>query len=148
MNAFNSRQNSYQEVAVKTATPVRLVTMLYEGAIRYLRQAADAVQARDLGAKHQAVDRAMAIIQHLQGTLDLERGRNVAADLDRLFDYISTRVFAGSSKMDAAPIEEVIQLLTMLLSGWQEVARHGPGNQVPAPLLAQQTQARRFDIKL
>jgi flagellar protein FliS len=141
-----NRSNAYREVAVQTSSPTRLVVMLYEGAIRFLRESVTAIETKDLIRKRQAVDRAVAIIQHLQGTLDMERGGNVAADLHRLYSYIASRILAGSAKLETAPLEEAIKLLNVLLAGWEEVARKEQNHTVPPALLAQQTVMNGFKV--
>jgi flagellar protein FliS len=136
----------YKEISINTASPAKLVVMLYEGAIRFLRQAEGDVRNKDFAKKSQSVDRAVAIIQHLQGTLDLDKGGNVAFDLDRLYTYITSRIFEGSAKLDLKAFEEAIQLLTTLLSGWEEIARREQEPSVPADLLTQQPAGGRFEL--
>jgi len=138
--------SAYKETSIKTASPAKLVVMLYEGAIRFLRQTEDNIRKKDFAQKSQSVDRAVAIIQHLQGTLDLEKGGKVAYDLDRLYTYISTRIFDASAKLDLKALEEAIQLLTTLLSGWEEIARKEQENPVPTGLLTQQAAGGRFEL--
>ena len=99
-----TRSNPYQETAVQTSSPTKLVVMLYEGAIRFLRQSIEAVGAKDFDRKRQSVDRAMAVIQHLQSTLD-KRGGDVSAELDRLYTYVTARILEGSGKLEVAPFE-------------------------------------------
>jgi len=136
----------YKEISVSTASPAKLVVMLYEGTIRFLRQAEDDIRRKDFAKKSQSVDRAVAIIQHLQGTLDLEKGGNVAFDLDRLYTYIGSRIFEGSAKLDLKAFEEAIQLLTTLLSGWDEIARKEQGQPVRADLVAKEVAGGRFEL--
>jgi flagellar protein FliS len=114
----------YKEISINTASPAKLVVMLYEGAIRFLRQAED----------------------DLQGTLDLDKGGKVAFDLDRLYTYITSRIFDGSAKLEMKAFEEAIQLLTTLLSGWEEIARKEQEQSVPTDLLAQQAAGGRFEL--
>ena len=146
---YNNRSNVYREVAVQTASPTKLVAMLYEGAIRFLRESAEAIESRDLDRKRQSIDRAMAIVQHLHDTLDMARGREVAGSLDRLYSYISMRILEGSTKLETAPLEEAIKLLKVLHAGWEEVAKQELGsttNIVPAPLLAQHASSGGFAL--
>ena len=146
MNLYG-RPNPYQEVAIQTSSPAKLVVMLYEGAIRFLNQSITAIQSRDLNLKRQSIDRAVAVIQHLQSTLDTDKGKEVAADLDRLYTYITSRILDGSGKLEVAPLEEAIKLLTVLLSGWEEVARKEQEHSVPPGLLAQQAMNGRFELR-
>ena len=146
MNPYG-RKNTYQEVAVQTSSPAKLVVMLYEGAIRFLRQSISAIQSKDLNVKRQSVDRAVAVIQHLQSTLDMSQGKEVAADLDRLYTYVIARVLDASGKLEVEPLEEAIKLLTVLLSGWEEVAKKETEHAVPPSLLAQQSMSGRFALR-
>jgi len=115
--------NTYQEIAMQTSSPTKLVVMLYEGTILFLQQSISAIQSNDLDRKRQAVDRAVAVIQHLQSTLDMNRGGEVAAELDKLYSYIHSKILEGSTQLQIAPLEEAIKLLTVLLSGWEEAAK-------------------------
>src|SRR5262249_7270259 len=117
--------------AVQTSSPTGLVVMLYEGAIRDLRDAADAIRKKDLIRKRQTIDRAVAVLQHLQSTLDRERGEGIAADLDKLYDYIISRLLQGSTALDVEPLEEAAKLLTVLLSGWEQLMKMEPQQSIP-----------------
>jgi len=140
------RSNTYQEIAVQTSSPTKLVVMLYEGAIRFLGQSVTAIKSKDIDTKRQSIDRAMAVIQHLQSTLDRDRGGDVAAELDRLYIYITSKVLEGSTKLQTAPLEEAIKLLNVLRSGWEEIVKKEQENAVPTTLLAQQAANGGFRL--
>jgi flagellar secretion chaperone FliS len=135
---YKRPNTTYQEIAVQTSSPTKLVVMLYEGVIRFLQQSISAIESNDLDTKRQAVDRAVAVIQHLQNTLDMDRGGQVAAELDRLYSYIHSRILEGSTKLQIVAFEEAIKLLTLLLSGWEEAARKEEQHAVPTTLLTGQ----------
>lgn len=143
MNYSFNRSSMYQEISVNTSSPTKLVVMLYEGALRFLRQAIDDIGQKNYARKSQSVDRTVAIIQHLQGTLDLEKGQEIAYELDRLYSYMSSRIFEGSAQLDPKALQEVAKLLEMLLSGWEEIARKEQEHTVPTELLA---QPGRFEL--
>ena len=140
------RSNTYQEIAVQTSSPTKLVVMLYEGAIRFLGQSVTAIKSKDIDTKRQSIDRAMAVIQHLQSTLDRDQGGDVAAKLDNLYIYITSKIMEGSTKLQTAPIEEAIKLLNVLLSGWEEIVKKEQENAVPTTLLAQQAANGGFRL--
>src|SRR6516162_9943835 len=108
MSYGNSRSALYKETSVVTASPTKLVVMLYEGAIRFLTNAARDIRNGDLVSKSESVSRAVAIIQHLRGTLDLEKGEHIARDLDSLYQYTLSRVLEGSTKLNSAAVEDAI----------------------------------------
>jgi flagellar protein FliS len=117
--------------------------MLYEGSIRFLRESVTAIDSRDLDRKRQTIDRAVAIVQHLQSTLDMDRGLEVATNLSRLYSYITTRILEGSAKLETDPLKEAIKLLEVLLAGWEDLAKK---EQPPQTLIAQQTVSSGFDL--
>ena len=84
--------NAYRRTEVQSRTPLELVVMLYDGALRFAVQARDAILQRDLHARREATSRLLAIVAELQNTLDLEQGGEVAATLDDLYGYMSRRV--------------------------------------------------------
>jgi flagellar protein FliS len=112
----------YYETSITTASPSRLVVMLYEGAIRFLQQSVEDIQKKDLEGKRKSVDRAIAIMQQLRGSLNKEQGAHIARDLERLYDYIMARIFEGSRKLDTRPIDEAVRLLRTLAQAWERVA--------------------------
>lgn len=146
MNPYANRLGQYEDTAVQTSSPEKLIVMLYEGVIKFLRQAVSAMQSRDIERKRQSIDRALAVIQHLQSTLDRDKGGEVAVELDRLYVYITCRIMDGSVNLQVAPVEEAIKLLTTLLSGWEGVANKEPERAVPTTLLAQQATTQRVQF--
>ena len=143
---YSNPSSLYKETSINTSSPIKLVVMLYEGAIRLVKQAKESTLNKDMVSKCQAVDRAVAIIQHLQGALDFEKGGELTFELDRLYTYINSRIFEGSAKLDVRALDEAIRLLTTLHSGWEELARKQQDDSVPADLLVQQSGAGRFRL--
>lgn len=114
--------NAYRQTEVQSRTPLELVVMLYDGALRFLAVAHDAVVRHDIPARRDAISRVLAIVSELQSTLDLERGGVVAADLDNLYAYITTRVMDAAAKNDTAPLDDARRLLETLRDAWQTIA--------------------------
>ena len=131
MNKWGQPSRSYYETSVTTSSPEQLVVMLYQGAIRYLKQATIEILKKDLAGKRQSIDRAVAIVQHLQSTLDMERGAEISVELDRLYTYVLSRILEGSIELKTAPLEEAVKLLTTLLESWEEIARQKQVQFVP-----------------
>jgi flagellar protein FliS len=113
---------SYLQTQVRSSSPVELVVLLYDGALRSASTASDAMSRKDVPARREALNRLMAIVSELQNTLDLERGGQVAADLDRLYAYMLSRLVDAIAAQDHRPIDEVRRLLATLRDGWQQVA--------------------------
>lgn len=119
--------SAYQQSAVDTASPTELVVMLYDGALRFVGLARAAVERRDIAARSDAISRALAIIGHLRTTLDLDRGGEVAQSLDRLYDYVTSRLLDASFTQQAAPLDDVTKVLTSLRDAWASIGTPSAG---------------------
>jgi flagellar protein FliS len=96
--------------------------MLYDGALRFCEQAADAMDQGDMPAKAMALSRAFAILAELQNTLNVRDGGDVARQLDALYLHMNDRLVDANIQRSSAPIREVIQLLAPLRDAWSQVA--------------------------
>lgn len=113
----------YQSARVNTASPVTLVVSLYEGAMRFLREAIVHDRARELGRRGVALSRAHAIVTELKVTLDHERAPELSAQLDGLYDFVLDRIGEATRKGDATLIEPALSVLGNLLAAWTEIAK-------------------------
>jgi flagellar protein FliS len=114
--------DSYLQTQVKSSSPLELVVMLYDAAIRSTIAANDALVRRDIPARRAAMSKAMAIVGELQGSLNMEQGGKVAEELDRLYTWMTERLVEATVKQDPAPVQEVRKLLETLRGAWHEVA--------------------------
>jgi len=117
---------AYRRVESESRSPLELVVMLYDGALRFLVEARDAHARTDLRARSHAISRVLAIMAELQNTLDLDQGGQVADQLDDLYTYATSRLLDVTLKQDAAAIDEVHKLLTPLRDAWGQIAAQPP----------------------
>ena len=120
---------SYRKTNITTSDPVRLVIMCYEGVIDSLKLAKEKIKEKDYEKKAKAIIKAQDIIDELICSLDLEKGGAIASNLSSLYNYMLRRILHGDVNRDMGAIDEVIGMLTELLSAWQEVASR-PASQV------------------
>lgn len=114
---------TYRQTEVQSRTPLELVTMLNDGVLRFLTAARDAIERRDIPARRDALNRALAIIAELQSTLNLEKGGNVAAELDRLYEYANLRLLDAAMQNDVRAVDEVRKIFEILRDGWSTISR-------------------------
>lgn len=117
----------YREVAVTSsldsASPHRLVTMLFEGLLESLAQARGAIRGLDLETKCRSLGRAGRIVEEgLAAGLDLAAGGTLAADLKALYSYISLRLTHANLRNDGAAVDECYHLIETLRDGWTGIA--------------------------
>lgn len=114
-------RSQYAESQTQTA-PGKLVVMLYDGELRFLHQALEALRRRDLEAQGLYLGKAQRILCHLLGTLDMRAGE-LAHALSNLYRYCLERLVRANAEDNAAYIEEVIRLLAPLRDAWDECER-------------------------
>ena len=119
---YSNGIQSYRKTNVVTADPMRLVIMCYEGAVDNLKLAKQKIDEKDYEAKAKAIIKTREIIDELLCSLDFEKGGVIAKNLSSLYNYMTRRIIHGDVNQDMGAIDEVIGMLTELLSAWQEVA--------------------------
>lgn len=123
-------RSSYREAGVRGASPVRLVICLYEQTIEDLRRAVVALGRNDIEARTRSINHALMVIAQLQNSLNMERGGEVARNLERFYGIVRASLHDAQVKQSAGIIGQQISHLTMILEAWQEVER---ATAAPAP---------------
>ena len=123
---------SYRETQIKTAAQGKLILMLYDGAIKFLNLAREALESRH--HKYDEVStnliRSQDIISELMVSLDFERGGEIARNLFALYMYCNRRILDGNIQKDTAPLEEVRKILSDLREAWASIADKAPGESL------------------
>jgi flagellar secretion chaperone FliS len=127
MNGMRRALSAYGHAA-ETLAPLRQIVMLYDGAIRRIKEARQAIELRRIKDRHVAVAKASAIIDGLHAALDHERGGEIAAQLDRIYTYISFRLQRINLDDDPAVCDELVARLSELRASWAELADGGGRN--------------------
>jgi flagellar secretion chaperone FliS len=117
---YNRNLNTYQQNQIKTASPEQILLMLYDGAIRFTRQAITGIENNDAQARRYGISKAMAIVVEFSNSLDREIGGKIAEDLDALYDYMVRQMTEANLKNDAEKLQVVLTLLTDLRQTWSE----------------------------
>ncbi len=112
----------YQDAAVTTQSSGRIVVMLYEGAIKFLKLAINEIEARNPESKGLNINRALDIIHELNTVLDIEAGGEIAQNLRSMYLFMIRHLSNANLKQDADMIREVIGLLEELNEGWKAIA--------------------------
>jgi flagellar protein FliS len=127
VTAASRAAEAYRRVESESRSPLELVVMLYDGALRFIAEAREAHLRGDLRARGHAVSRALAIVAQLQSTLNLEQGGTIASDLDNLYDYVNARLVDVTLRHDVTACDELQSLLGTLREGWAQAAAQPQG---------------------
>lgn len=117
----------YRTTQAQTSSPLELVVLLYDGALRFLADAERAIETNNLPARAVAISKALAIVNELQSTLDLAKGGAVAEELDRLYDFIQDRLLRVTRDHDGTALADAQRVLSSLADAWRTVAAQPNG---------------------
>jgi flagellar protein FliS len=112
---------AYRQNAVLSASPAQLVVELYDGARRFRRQAADAMDEREIERTHQKLRRAEMIIDHLNSVIDDDQGE-ISTHLHAVYAFYLAHLNEARMSQDPEMVREVASMLGQLREAWKEVA--------------------------
>ena len=125
--------------AVEEASPHRLVQMLLEGAIARITAAQGYMARNDIPGKGESISMAIGIIDGLKGSLDMDGGGEIAANLAALYDYMASRLVEGNRHNRSDALEEVLRLLKQIKDAWDGI--RDSTTETESRSLTQQNQA-------
>ncbi len=116
------RTSAYLARELSAASPAKKVAMLIDRAIQALNEAIRAIDRGDIQGRWTANNQAGTIIETLWLTLDLEKGGEIAANLDRLYSFMLQHLTHVDLRNDPKPAAEVIALLEPMRRSWHALA--------------------------
>jgi flagellar secretion chaperone FliS len=119
--------NQYLEAEVLNADPIKLVRLLYRGAIDAVVLARRHLASGAIRERSKSIIKAWEILLELTQSLDHGRGGELSQNLASLYTYMQTRLMEANSLQSERPLKEVEGLLTTLLEGWPQ------GHALPIP---------------
>ncbi len=122
---------SYREHALDGASAVDLVVALYDGMIRFLYAAGDAVDRGDTEGRRVAVKRALDIIIHLQARLRMDVGGRPAQALSEFYISIFAQILQASQSASRAKFDHAIDCVKNVREAWRQVAKDPAVNPAP-----------------
>lgn len=115
--------NAYIENMIKTASPAKLVEMLYVNAVDRLKRAAKFIKDNDIAKATEQISKVESIILELNISLDMEKGGEIAKHLRALYNYMYRRLLEANMEKSISKVEEVRELLQGLLEAWREAMK-------------------------
>jgi flagellar secretion chaperone FliS len=133
--------DQYQENQIMSASPEKILLMLYDGAIRFTRQAIYGIEEENLALFHQGIKKSMAIITEFSNSLDHTIGGEIAENLDALYDFMIRELTKANLYKDIEKLWIVEKLLVDLRATWGEAAEINSQAQIPVKSLASNIKA-------
>jgi len=139
--AMDAYSKAGLEVGIRDASPHKLISMLFDGAIAAIGMAKHYMRLNQIPAKGIAISKAIAIIDEgLKISLDEQAGGELARNLKALYEYMSSRLLMANLKNDVEGLDEVARLLGELKGAWEQI---GQQRQAVAPPVVEQAVSAR-----
>lgn len=121
MAQLRNAADLYQHNSIQTASPAKLILMLYEGAVKFCNIGLDGIREKDIKKANMNIQKAENIIVQLR--MDLDMKYPVAKEFDQVYDYIYRRLVEANMKKDAEILEEALEHIKTMRDTWVEVMR-------------------------
>lgn len=115
---LHNAAQTYQSNQVTTATPAELTLMLYNGAIKFIKQAKNAIHAKEVAKAHEYCLKVQSILYELIATLNTEVP--IAQDFEKMYDYMLRRMIEANMRKDVAILTEVEDFFVQFRDTWKE----------------------------
>ena len=120
VNPYNKYIKQYQANNITTATPEKLMIMLFDGAIQFLQKAKTAIEEKNIKDRTTNIAAARNIVRELMRTIDLENGNDVSKSLFVLYNRMATKLIKANVTKNATLINEVLEDLSNIRWGFQK----------------------------
>lgn len=121
MSNNGNYQNAYKKASVNTLDQNKLIIMLYDGAIKNASFAVEHMKSGEIEKVHNCLIKAKNIVTELMATLNMEKGGDVAKNLQSLYSYMFSQLIEANMEKKTQPIVVVIELLKELRVAWVEI---------------------------
>lgn len=127
--------DAYRRTQVDTASPAKLVVMLYDGAVRFLRQAETAMQRGDREAQNHNLVRAQRIIAELASSIDMDAGGELAINLLAIYQFMNEKLVLANLQDDIETVQRVREMMESLREAWMQV-EHAVRSSTPEQMVS------------
>lgn len=123
---MQSPYKNYIKQEVEGATKGKLVLLLYDGAIKFMRVSIKAIEEKNIQEAHNNIMKAQNIIYELMSTLNMDVG-DISRNLMRLYDFMIWQLIEANKEKSKEKVENVISLMASLREAWKEVVQKEEG---------------------
>ena len=110
----------YKQTSVQSASKEKILLMLYEGAIRFCKQAIIAIDQKNIADRGMNIGRCYDVIMELNNSLNHDVGGEISKSLEQLYMFITDQLTKANATGDRKPLEDVLKVLESLYTGWVE----------------------------
>ncbi|MBQ3033113.1 MAG: flagellar export chaperone FliS [Deferribacterales bacterium] len=134
---------NYRKQEVEGATKGKIVVLLFEGAIKFLKIANKNIDEKDIQGSHNNIVKAENILYELMSTLNMDAGE-ISVNLMKLYDFMIWQLIEANRDKDKNKINSVIELLVPLKDAWKEVVEKESITLVKKPVEKTEVKSINF----
>ena len=116
--------DDYRKATIDTSDSVRIVSILFDGAINFIKLGRVKMGERNIAGKGFYIGKATAIVGELTSSLNMEEGWEIARNLRRLYGFVLDRLLKANLKNDVVALDEAEKVLQALREGWKGMERN------------------------
>ena len=150
--AFNKQIKDYQSMQVLSAKPEKLILMLYDGALRFMKLGAEGIESHDFEKGSNNLIKAQRILVELMTSLDFNRGGEIASNLFRIYEFMHHTLVNANIKKDPVPIHKISEQLRTLRDSWDKAMKlqgtAGPSAaDMDSPEIIAEQPVKRIEVR-
>ena len=147
VNPYNKYIKQYQANNITTATPEKLMIMLFDGAIQFLQKAKVAIDEKNLQERSTNIEGARKIIRELMRTIDLENGNDVSKQLFKLYNRMAMKLIKANVSRNISLVDEVIEDLLNIRWGFQKAIEIQSGIVTVEEVMKEQNERNQIQTE-
>ena len=109
----------YKQTSVQSASKEKVLLMLYEGAIRFTKQAIKAAEEKKIADRGMMIGRVYDIVMELNNTLDHKVGGEISKNLEQLYLFIMEKLTRANITGDPEHLRVCLKIIENLYEGWK-----------------------------
>ena len=121
--AYGNAANEYRKNAALGASPVQLIVMLYDGALRFMEEGKRAIADKNYEVQNHKLQRAQKIVMELMGSLDMQKGGEISRNLLALYTFVLNELVEANIKDDPTKVENAMKTMSELRESWAEIEK-------------------------
>jgi flagellar protein FliS len=117
---MKSAYQKYKTTSFQSASREKLLLMMYEGAIKFVKLAIVAIEQKNIADRGLNIGRAYDVILELNNTLDHKVGGEISKNLEQLYMFMTEQLTKANIQGKAEYLQNVLRILETLYEGWQK----------------------------
>jgi flagellar protein FliS len=122
-------QNIEKQSDKQEADPYKVIAILMKNALESINIAKITMMQNKIEEKGRFISLAITLIDGLKASLDMDKGGEIAENLNDLYDYMMARLVEANLKNDTDMLDEIAGLLAAVKEGWDGIADHAKSSQ-------------------